>query len=159
MKHQLRALGYVLVVSGSVACTSTSGESAALTKLHANAETQALNAKVANEAATQAARDYSYEQRAQFVEKSKRDLGEIEKELGQLASKVDKLNGTAKADAKAKLAAAQSQWTEAKKQLDRAESATESGWDEVQAGIKKAFSALKDSVNASRQWLGDKIAP
>ena len=159
MKHKIRAfsccLGAVLVMG----CTSTNGESAALAKLHANAETQSNKAKAEVQVADQAWQDYSYAQRAQFVDKTKRDLDGIHDELERLAAKVEKLDGAAKADAKTKLAVVQDKWTQAKKQLGRAESATESGWDEMQGGFKKAYHELKESFDTMRQWLSDKIAP
>ena len=109
--------------------------------------------------ADQVSQDYSYAQRAQFVDKTKRDLNAIHNELERLAAKVEKSDAAAKADAKAKLAVVQDKWTHAKTQLDRAESATESGWDEMQGGFKKAYRELKESFDTMRQWLSDKIAP
>jgi hypothetical protein len=43
--------------------------------------------------------------------------------------------------------------------LDKAKNATESTWDDVKAGFKKAYSELKDGFNQARQWVSDKIAP
>lgn len=37
--------------------------------------------------------------------------------------------------------------------------ATESNWESVKAGSKKAYGELKDNFNQARQWLSDKIAP
>lgn len=145
-----------LLVGG---CKSTSEESAALAELHANAETQAIKAKAEEQAADRASQDYSYAQRVQFVDETERDMDAIYDELGRLTAKVEKFDGVAKADAKAKLAVVQDKWTQAKKQLDRAESATESGWDEVQGGFKKAYHELKESLDTMRQRLSDKIAP
>ena len=159
MKRTLRVFACFLVTGLLAGCTSTNGESAALAKLRTNAETQANKAAAETKVAEQASQDYSYAQRAQFVDKTKRDLDEIHEELERLTSKVEKLDGAAKVDAKTKLAAVQDKWTQAKKQLDRAESATESGWNEVQGGFKKAYGELKDSFNEMLQWLGDKIAP
>lgn len=159
MRHMTSTFARVLVTLLLIGCTSTNGESAALAKLHANAETQANKAKMEVQVADQASRDYSYAQRAQFVDKTKRDLDALQNELERLTAKVEKLDGAARADAKSKLAAVQDKWTEAKKQLDRAESATESGWDEVQGGFKKAYHELKESFDTMRQWLSDKIAP
>jgi hypothetical protein len=50
-------------------------------------------------------------------------------------------------------------WAQAKKQLDGAETATESNWDDVKNGFKQSYADLKDSFNKTRQWLSDKIAP
>ena len=159
MKHTLRIFTCFLVTGLLAGCTSTNGESATLAKLHANAETQANKAKAEVQVADQASQDYSYAQRVQFVDKTKRDLDAIHDELERLTAKVGKFDGAAKADAKTKLAAVQDKWSQAKKQLDRAENATESGWDDVQSGFKKAYHELKESFDTMRQWLSDKIAP
>ena len=159
MKHTICTFTCFLVTGLLAGCTSTNGESAALAKLHANAETQANNAKAEGKVADKASQDYSYAQRAQFVDKTKRDLGAIHSELERLSTKVEKFDGAAKADAKIRLEAVQDKWTQAKKELDRAESATESGWNGVQSGFKKTYSELKDSFDTMRQWLSDKIAP
>ena len=45
------------------------------------------------------------------------------------------------------------------KQLDEVKNASESTWDSVKAGSKKAYDELKDSFQQSRQWLSDKVAP
>jgi hypothetical protein len=45
------------------------------------------------------------------------------------------------------------------KQLDQAKNATESTWDSVKAGTKKAYNGLKDDFQQARQWASDKIAP
>ena len=50
-------------------------------------------------------------------------------------------------------------WAQAKKQLDRAESATESTWNDVKGGFEKSYGELKDSFEKTRQWLSEKIEP
>ena len=45
------------------------------------------------------------------------------------------------------------------KQLEEAGNATESTWNDVKAGFKKGYEALKDGFQQTRQWLSDKIAP
>jgi hypothetical protein len=45
------------------------------------------------------------------------------------------------------------------KQLDEAKNATESTWDSVKVGTKKAYNGLKDDFQQARQWASDKIAP
>jgi hypothetical protein len=43
-------------------------------------------------------------------------------------------------------------------QLDVARNATESTWDSVKAGSKKAYGELKDGFQQARQWVSEKIA-
>lgn len=130
-----------------------------MAELHANADAKANKADSEAREAEQAAQVYSYAQRAEFIERTKGDLEAIRQDLERLTTKVEELNGQAKADAKKELARVQAKWTQTKQQLDRAESATESTWNEVQSGFKKSFGDLKESVDTMRQWLSDKIAP
>jgi hypothetical protein len=37
--------------------------------------------------------------------------------------------------------------------------ATESTWESVKSGTRKAYEALKEGFQQSRQWVSDKIAP
>ena len=83
----------------------------------------------------------------------------IQEELDRLGTKVDKASGAAKADAKVKLQTARDKWAQAKKQLDQAETATASNWDDVKTGFKQSYTDLQDSFAKTRQWLSDKVAP
>jgi hypothetical protein len=89
----------------------------------------------------------------------KKDLVSIQEELDGLGAKVESAGGSAKAEAKVKLAAVREKWAQAKKQVDRAETATASDWDDVKGGFKQSYADLKDSFDKTRQWLSDKIAP
>jgi ElaB/YqjD/DUF883 family membrane-anchored ribosome-binding protein len=79
--------------------------------------------------------------------------------LDQLAAKIEKSSDAAKAEAKPKLQALREKADQLGKQLDEAKNATESTWDSVKAGSKKAYNELKDGFNQARQWVSDKIAP
>jgi len=78
----------------------------------------------------------------------------------RLGAKVDRASGAAKVDAKVKASyGAREKWTQTKQQLDRAETATASNWDESEEWIKQSYADLKNSFEKTRQWLSDKIAP
>jgi len=104
-------------------------------------------------------KDYTYAQKAEFVDKMQAEMTEINRELDQLAGKIEKAGDAAKAEAKPKLQALREQADKLNQQLDKAKSATESTWDDVKAGTKKAYSDLKDDFQQARQWVSDKIAP
>jgi hypothetical protein len=116
-------------------------------------------AKAETKEAAQAMRDYAYAEKTEFVDRMGKELVSIQEELDRLGTKVDKASGAAKADAKVKLQTARDKWAQAKKQLDQAETATESSWDDVKTGFKQSYGDLKDSFDKTRQWLSDKIAP
>jgi adenine-specific DNA methylase len=109
--------------------------------------------------AAQDMKDYSYTQKDEFVAKMQGQLAEINKDLDQLAAKIEKSSDAAKAEAKPKLEALREQATKLNKQLDEAGSATESTWNDVKAGFKKGYGELKDSFQQARQWVSEKIAP
>jgi predicted nucleic acid-binding Zn-ribbon protein len=86
-------------------------------------------------------------------------LTEINKELDLLEAKIEKSSDAAKAEARPKLAALRDQSAKLKTQLSEVENATESTWDSVKAGSKKAYEALADGFQQARQWVSEKIAP
>jgi chromosome segregation ATPase len=115
--------------------------------------------KTDTKAAAQDMKDYAYAQKAEFVTKMQGQLDEINRELDQLAAKIEKASDTAKAEAKPKLQALRDQTASLTKQLDKAKDATDSTWADVKAGFNKGYSELKDGFQQSRQWVSEKIAP
>jgi len=63
------------------------------------------------------------------------------------------------ADAKARLAVVREKWVKTRQQLNQAQNATESTWNDVKGGFKGSYADLKDSVAATRLWLSQRIAP
>jgi peptidoglycan hydrolase CwlO-like protein len=146
MRHTILVITFLIVAALAVGCKSKD-------------EKSPVGLKQSQTAAPQAMPDYTYAQKAEFVDKMKKELVQIQEELDQLSAKVDRSSGAAKADAKTQLDAVRDKLTQAKKQLDQAESATESTWDDVKGGFKKIYGELKDSFEKTRQWLSDKIEP
>ena len=146
MRHTILVITFLIVAALAVGCTSTDGKPEGGPKQSETAPAQAMQ-------------DYTYAQKAEFVDKMKKELVEIQEELDRLSAKVDRSSGAAKADARTKLEAVREKWAQAKKQLDQAENATESTWDDVKDGAEKSYGELKDTFDKSRQWLSDKIEP
>jgi len=109
--------------------------------------------------AAQDMKDYTFAQKAEFTAQMQSQLAEINKELDQLAARIEKSSDAAKAEAKPKLQILREQAAKLNTQLDDVKSATESTWDSVKAGSKKAYNELKDGFNQARQWVSEKIAP
>jgi cytochrome c556 len=109
--------------------------------------------------AAQDMKDYTYAQKAEFVETMQAQLAALNRDLDQLAAKVEKSSDAVKAEAKPKLQALRDQMAQLNKQLDEARNATESTWDSVKGGFKKAYEASKEGFQEARQWVSDKIAP
>ena len=159
MRHTILVITFLIVTALAVGCKSTDEKSAAGPKPSGTAAAQLDQAKTETKEAAQAMQDYAYAQKAEFVDKMKKELVGIQEELDRLSAKVDRSSGAAKAEAKTQLEAVREKWAQAKKQLDQAESATESTWDDVKSGFKKSYDELKDSFEKTRQWLSEKIKP
>jgi len=120
---------------------------------------QLENVKTETKEAAQDMKDYTFAQKAEFVKQMQGQLDALNKDLDQLAAKIDSSSDAVKAEAKPKLQALRDQAAQLNKQLDEARNATESTWDSVKNGFKKAYEATKDGFNQARQWVSDKIAP
>lgn len=109
--------------------------------------------------AAQEVKEYTYAQKAEYTTRMESQLAEINRDLDQLAAKIERSSDKAKADANPKLQALRDQAAGLNKQLDQVRNATESTWDSVKSGTRDAFEAMKEGFHQSRQWLSDKIAP
>lgn len=110
-------------------------------------------------AATQDLNHYTFAQKTEYTAKMQSQLAEIERDLQQLAAKIDKASATAKAEAQPKLQVLRDKAARLNQQLDEVKNATESTWDTVKAGSLQAYDDLKDGFTQARQWVSDKIAP
>jgi phage host-nuclease inhibitor protein Gam len=104
-------------------------------------------------------KDYPYEQKDEFTEAMRNQLAEINREIEQLAARIESSSDAVKAEASPKLEALREQAAALGRQIDKAGDATESSWESVKSGTNKAYDSLKDGFQASRQWVSDKIAP
>ena len=109
--------------------------------------------------AAQDLKDYTYAQKNQFVEKMQHQLAALNRDVEQLAARIEKSSGAAKAEAKTKLQALRDQTTRLNQQFDEVKNSTESTWDSVKGGFKKAYESSKDGFQQARQWVSEKIAP
>ena len=74
--------------------------------------------------AAQDMKDYTYAQKAEFVKAMQAQLDALNKDVDQLAAKIDKSSDAVKAEAKPKLQALRDQTAKLNKQLDEAKNAT-----------------------------------
>lgn len=148
MKHKTLLLTFLAVAAFTVGCDKPETASQQLDK---------VQEKTAD--AAQDLKDYTFAQKAEFTAKMQSQLADINKDLDQLAAKIEKSSDAVKAEAKPKLQALRDQTARLGTQLDKVKDATESTWDSVKAGSKQAYNDLKDGFNQARQWVSDKIAP
>ena len=148
MKHKTFTLAILSIAALAVGCNKEQTTSQ-----------QIETVKTETKEAAQDMKDYTFAQKAEFVEKMQGQLDALNKDLDQLAAKIEKSSDAVKAEAKPKLQALRDQAAQLNKQLDEARNATESTWDSVKGGFSKAYEATKDGFNQARQWVSDKIAP
>src|SRR6185503_13326491 len=89
-------------------------------------------------------KDYTFAQKAEFTEKLKGQLLEINKDLDQLDAKIEKSSDAVKAEIKPKLQALRTREARLNKQLNEIRNATEATWDIVKSGTKKAYDAVEE---------------
>jgi ElaB/YqjD/DUF883 family membrane-anchored ribosome-binding protein len=148
MKNKTLAITFLSIAAFAVGCNKEQTTSQ-----------QLENVKTETKQAAQDMKDYTFAQKDEFVKQMQIQLDALNKDLDQLAAKIDSSSDAVKAEAKPKLQALRDQATQLNKQLDEARNATESTWDSVKSGFQKAYEATKDGFNQARQWVSDKIAP
>ena len=148
MKPQTLLLALLSAATFTMGCKKAETPSQQLDK---------VQAKTAE--AVQDMKDYTFAQKAEFVERMQLELADINKELDQLAAKIEKANAATKAEAEPKLKILREQMTKLNQQLDEARNATDSGWNDIKTGFKKGVNELKEGFQNARQWVSDKIAP
>ena len=148
MKHKTLAIAFLSAAGFSVGCNKEQTTSQQIDKVQEKTAEAAQDMK-----------DYTYAQKAQFVENMQGQLAALNQDLGQLTAKVDKSSDAVKAEAKPKLQALRDQTAQLTKQLDEVKNATESTWDSVKNVFNKAYQSSKEGFQQARQWASDKIAP
>ncbi|HEY5281858.1 MAG TPA: hypothetical protein VIM14_03620 [Polyangia bacterium] len=157
---KLALLLFVTAIAASAAgCKSTADNPTNDRQPDSAAAFQLAKAKAATAEAAVAMDDYAYARKAEFVATMNKELGILQDDLNLLGTKVENSSGAVKADAKAKLEVVREKWVKTRQQLNQAENATDSTWNDVKSGFKGSYADLKDSIAATRQWLSEKIAP
>jgi len=148
MKHTQLIIAFLSIAAFAVGCKKEQTVSQQLDQVKTETKSNAQEMK-----------DYTFEQKPEFVSKMQGQLDALKKDLEQLSARIESSSDAVKAEAKPKLQALRDQAAQMNKQLDNARNATESTWDSVKATSQKGFDSLKDGFQKSRQWVSDKIAP
>jgi DNA anti-recombination protein RmuC len=104
-------------------------------------------------------KDYTFAERDEFVRKERAVLADINRDLDELAARVEESTAAVKAEAQPRIEALRERTARLNKQLDDASNTTESGWEKFKAEVREAQAKSKEEFNKARQWLSDKIAP
>jgi hypothetical protein len=104
-------------------------------------------------------KDYTFTQKAAFVERMQGQMAELNRDLEFISATLEKSSAAVKAEAQPKHEALRNQTAKLHKQLDAAIAATESTWDDVKACSRTTYHDLKHGFHQARQWASEKIAP
>jgi ElaB/YqjD/DUF883 family membrane-anchored ribosome-binding protein len=157
MKSTQLAIACLALSALAVGCKPSSEPP--VTETRQAMERQLDQVQQATKEAGQEMKDYAYAEKAEFIAHMEVQLAQINKDLDQLAAKIEKANDAARTEATPKLQALREQVAKLNVHLDEAKNATESTWDNVKAGFNQGYSDLKVGINQARQWVSDKIAP
>jgi len=150
MNHKTIFLSLLSVSVLVVCCKPADPKSTAEQITQLQNETKAAGAEL---------QDYTFAQKTDFTAKMESELAEIQRELDQLAARVETFSAAAKAEAQPKLAALREKAKQLDQQVHEVKSATASTWEDVKARSKTAYRDLKDGFKQARQWMSDKLAP
>ncbi len=148
MKNKPLLIALLATVAFAVGCDKEKTTAQQIDKVQAETKQAAQDMK-----------DYTYAQKDQFVKAMQAQLLALDQDLNKLSAKIDNSSDAIKADAKPKLQALRDQAAKLNQQLADAQNATESTWDSVKAGSKRAYDSLAKGFTDARQWVSDKIAP
>jgi len=148
MKNNILLATFLATAALAVGCNKDQSTSEQMDKVQTDTKQAAQDMK-----------DYTFAEKAEFVSAMQGQLTNLDQDLATLSAKIDSSSDSMKAEAKPKLQALRDQEAQLKIQLADAQNATESSWDSVKDGTKKAYASMEQSFMDARQWVSDKIAP
>ena len=104
-------------------------------------------------------KEYSYSQRDEFVKIERKHLFSLNRDLDDLAARVERSSVAVKSEAEPRITSLRERTARLNKRLDEAASATESSWDQFKSDVHATYTASTEELNKARQWLSEKIAP
>jgi len=157
MKQRYLVVTSFLLAALAAGCQSSADRPAEAAKTQEGTSAQRNNSNEESTRPAQAAEDFTYAQKEEFVEDMQGALTHIQNEVDRLSADVATARGAAKAEAEAKVRALREEATRVNEQLDKAKNASEATWDDVKGSIQKSFDELEDSFQQTRQWVSDQL--
>ena len=148
MKHETLLITFLAAATFVVGCDREKTTAQQIEKVKTETKQAAADMK-----------DYTFAQKDEFVKYMQGQLTTLNQDLDQLSAKIDNSSDAIKAEAKPKLQALRDQAAKLNQQLADDTNATESTWDSVKAGTKKAYDSMAAGFADARQWVSDKIKP
>jgi len=156
-KHMQLAVACLAITAFAVGCKPS--EKASAIETPKSTGEQLDDVKQEAKEAAQAMNDYAYAQKTEFVATMQSQLDEIDRDVDELVARLEKSSAEVKAEAEPRIQALRDQMAKLTTQLDAAEDASESTWDDIKTGFTKGYDELKNGFNQARQWVSDRIAP
>lgn len=129
-------------------------------KSEANSQTITKQIDKDQDTADDAALDlkvYTFEQKAEFMTAMNKRQAELEIKIEEISASVEKSSDKVKLKAVTKLAALREYSAQLNKQIGEIAKATPTTWESIRTETEKACLSVKDAVEASDQWLSEKV--
>jgi hypothetical protein len=97
--------------------------------------------------ATPGVRDFSFDERQEFVASVRQQLAGIDNEIEQLASEAKSQGGAVSDRAVARIRAARQA---VNRNLKRVETATAANWDQVKSGVTQSVESLEETIEGAQ---------
>jgi hypothetical protein len=149
-----------LVLSATLALVvGCKAKSTAETKRDEAAAAELAKAKAETKEATHAMADYGYSRKAEFLATMNKEMVALQEDLDRLSAKVESSASAVKVEGTTKLETVRAKLGQTKSLLVQSEAATESTWNGATGVVRQSYASLKDSIEETRRWLSNKIAP
>ena len=101
--------------------------------------------------------EYSYKEKPAFIAKLKDEAKDLNAQMKDLGDKMANSTEDAREKLRTKMDALKEKSKNLDVQIDKAQNATESTWNDVKAGAKNAFEDAKQSFRDAKNWTADKL--
>ena len=102
-----------------------------------------------------ATKEYTIEQKNEFMAGLKNELSELDKDIAFMKTKASSKKDEASKDIKLQLESLEKKRAELNLKIDRLSSATKSAWSELRSGVQSAFKEMKTSFNKATEKFNE----
>ncbi len=102
-----------------------------------------------------ATKEYTIEQKNEFVTELKSELAELDKDIDKMKTKASAKKDESSKEIKFQVETLEKKRADLNLKIDRLSSATKSAWAELRAGVQSAFKEIKTSVNKATEKFNE----
>ena len=103
-----------------------------------------------------ATKEYTIEQKNEFVTELKSELSELDKDIAVMKAKASAQKDEASKEIKLQVESLEKKRSELNLKIDRLSSASKSAWTELRSGVQSAFKDMKTSFNKATEKFNEK---